>query len=87
MKIAKTTEEAWELQDKKIGEPHAFIQWKGTDVCMDIHCACGHQSHFDGEFAYRVKCPKCGQVYSCNGHIELIALSQNRKETGQVHER
>lgn len=31
---------------------HAFIQWKGTDVCMDFHCECGVHMHFDGDFAF-----------------------------------
>lgn len=39
--------------------PHAFVQWKGTDVCMDFHCDCGAQCHFDGYFADAVKCPHC----------------------------
>jgi hypothetical protein len=42
--------------------PRAFIQWKGTDVCMDFHCTCGEQYHFDGFFAYAVKC-NCGKVW------------------------
>jgi hypothetical protein len=40
----------------------AFIQWKGTDLCMDFHCTCGAQSHFDGFFAYALKC-RCGKVW------------------------
>ncbi len=40
-------------------EPRAFIQWKGTDVCMDFHCKCGAHCHFDGYFAYVVQCPHC----------------------------
>ena len=43
--------------------PRAFIQWKGTDVCMDFHCECGAYCHFDGYFAYTVKCPHCGAVW------------------------
>jgi hypothetical protein len=76
MKTAKTTEDAWNEQDKKDGEPHGWIQWKGTKVCMDIYCKCGQHSHIDAQFAYHVKCPKCGATYFCNGHIELIALEQ-----------
>jgi uncharacterized protein (DUF983 family) len=39
-----------------------FIQWKGTDLCMDLHCPkCGEHSHFDGMFAYAVRCGSCGQ--------------------------
>lgn len=40
-------------------EPHAFVQYKGTDICMDFHCECGAQCHFDGDFAYVVQCPHC----------------------------
>jgi len=35
-----------------------------------------NSSHIDADFAYHVKCPKCGTVYMCNGHIELIELEQ-----------
>ena len=54
--------------------PFAGIQWKGTDVCMDVHCKCGHDSHFDTDFCSHLKCPKCGQVYECSGVIKLTPL-------------
>jgi hypothetical protein len=73
-KIAKTSELAWDVQHKYDGQPHAWIQWKGTNVCMDIHCKCGEMTHVDNDFAYHVKCCKCGTVYFCNGNIELIEL-------------
>jgi hypothetical protein len=44
-------------------KPSAFIQWKGTDVCMDFYCDCGAHCHFDGSFAYTVKCPHCDEVW------------------------
>ncbi len=65
---------AWDMQEMYKGKPHGWIQWKGTDVCMDIHCKCGCHSHIDADFAYHVKCPSCKTVYACNGHIELIEL-------------
>lgn len=43
--------------------PNAFVQWKGTNVCMDFYCECGAQGHFDGYFAYTVKCQHCGTVW------------------------
>ena len=46
-----------------IEEPHAFIQWKGTDVCMDFWCECGAHLHFDGYFAYAVRCPHCKTIW------------------------
>lgn len=42
---------------------HAFIQWKGTDVCLDFYCECGEVGHFDGYFAYELKCPTCGVIW------------------------
>jgi hypothetical protein len=47
----------------KQAKPRAYIQWKGTDVCMDFHCECGACCHFDGAFAYTVKCPHCETVW------------------------
>lgn len=69
----------------QIDETHAFIQWKGTDVCMDFYCDCGAHCHFDGYFAYAVKCPHCETIWqmpshlfprkadekTCPGHIEM----------------
>lgn len=43
--------------------PQTFIQWKGTDLCMDFLCECGAHCHFDGDFAYCVKCPHCGDIW------------------------
>jgi hypothetical protein len=49
--------------------PYAFIQWKGTDVCMDFHCPCGHMGHVDDDFAYYVRCQGCGAVYEMNWYV------------------
>ena len=53
------------------GKPHAWIQWKGTDVCADIHCSCGTHSHFDGDFMYYVRCPGCDKVWEVGTHVTL----------------
>lgn len=50
-------------------EASMFIQWKGTDVCVDFQCACGSNGHFDGYFAYIIKCPDCGQHYSMGTQV------------------
>lgn len=73
-KIAKNSDEAWRIQETYEGKPHGWIQWKGTNVCMDVHCKCGSMFHIDADFAYNVKCPDCDTIYMCNGHIELIEV-------------
>ncbi len=57
--------------DERPERPFGWIQWKGTAVCMDIHCLCGVLGHIDADFAYHVKCGKCGRTYDVNGHVRL----------------
>lgn len=52
-----------------IENPSAFIQWKGTNVCMDFYCECGAHCHFDGYFAYVVKCPHCETEWEMPSHV------------------
>ena len=59
---------------------HGWIQWKGTDVCVDIHCKCGCDSHVDTTFFYYFQCPKCGKKYAVGQHIKLIELSEEEIE-------
>lgn len=54
-----------------------FIQWKGTDVCMDFHCECGQHSHFDGDFAYVVKCMDCGTRYEMGTQVRARKLADH----------
>lgn len=51
---------------------HGWIQFKGTNICLDVHCKCGELSHIDGDFVYFLQCPSCGLIYELNGYIELI---------------
>lgn len=57
-------------------KPHIWIQWKGTDVCCDIHCTCGYFGHYDGMFFYFFQCPKCKQVYECGTHISIYPIEK-----------
>ena len=54
---------------------NATIQWKGTNVCMDVHCPCGEHSHLDAEFAYFVRCPKCGVSYKVGERVTLTPMT------------
>ena len=46
-----------------------FIQWKGTEVCLDFTCACGQSGHLDGGFAYYVQCPSCEATYQMGTQV------------------
>jgi hypothetical protein len=75
-KKAIDKDEAWKIQETYKDKPHGWIQWKGTEVCMDVYCKCGKLIHIDDNFVYHIKCPYCNTVYMCNGHIELIELEK-----------
>lgn len=53
---------------------YGWIQWKGTDVCIDLHCTCGTHGHFDGDFMYSVQCNECGRKYAVGCNVKLIPL-------------
>jgi len=52
-----------------------WIQWKGTDVCMDVHCVCGHHSHIDAAFFYNFECVACHRKYAVGQNVKLIELT------------
>lgn len=54
--------------------PHAWIQWKGTNVCADIRCSCGNDTHVDDWFCYSVKCGKCGRLWGMDPNVTLVPL-------------
>lgn len=51
-----------------------FIQWKGTDVCMDFECSCGHGNHYDGFFAQFVQCSSCNAVFQLGTQVRAFRL-------------
>lgn len=58
------------------GEPFGLIQWKGTNVCIDIHCACGRHEHLDAEFCYAYRCPGCGRLFALASVVRLVPLPE-----------
>lgn len=54
--------------------PHGWIQWKGTNVCMEVYCQCGAHTHIDADFLYKLRCSACGQVYEVDPRIRLNPL-------------
>jgi len=61
-------------------KPHGWIQWKGTDACIDLHCACGAHCHFDGDFLYHWECPHCGRMWEMGSHIPMYEVEPERKD-------
>ena len=66
---------------EKDGKPfenicHLWIQWKGTDVCCDIHCVCGANLHFDGDFLYAFQCGRCKQIYETGSHVAIYPVKE-----------
>lgn len=59
---------------QRTGEGHAWIQWKGTNVCMDVHCRCGAHGHVDAEFAYFYRCAACGRTFVVGQTVRLYEM-------------
>ena len=62
------------IEADKIEGPHAWIQWRGTNVCMDVHCSCGEHGHVDADFAYFYRC-SCGKLWAVGRSLHLHALT------------
>lgn len=60
-----------EIQDSG---PYGWIQYKGSNICVDIHCSCGELSHYDGDFAYAVRCPYCQKAWVLGQTVRLVEL-------------
>lgn len=65
-------------QEPKQDRPSGWIQWKGTDACIDLHCECGHMDHFDGGFFYYYECSACHKKYAVGQVIKLIPLTDEQ---------
>lgn len=65
-------------------KPHVWIQWKGTDVCADIHCECGAHLHFDGDFMYFFRCPYCETVWETGTHIAIYKVKPEDVVNGSM---
>lgn len=59
---------------------HGWIQWKGTDVCMDVHCKCGYSGHVDSDFFYYFECPMCHSKYAVGSTVKLIELTEEQSK-------
>lgn len=60
--------------------PQGFIQYKGTNICIDLICKCGYRGHYDGDFLYYYRCPKCNTVYQLSCRVKLYELSEEESK-------
>jgi hypothetical protein len=61
--------------------PRAFIQYKGTDICCDIHCPnCKAHGHIDSYFCYQYRCLICNKVYELSPFIEMKEIENPDKQ-------
>lgn len=60
------------------GTGHGWIQWKGTDVCMDVYCTCGAHGHLDTDFAYFYKCLHCGDTFAVGQTVRLYPIAKDK---------
>jgi len=52
-----------------------FIQWKGTNLCMDFHCPeCETDNHYDGDFMHFIRCSGCFAVFELSTGIDVRKL-------------
>lgn len=69
--------EEHEKNSEARNQTEVFIQWKGTDVCFDFWCAeCGAEGHFDGYFAYMIRCGSCGALYAMPFTVYPVRISE-----------
>jgi uncharacterized protein (DUF983 family) len=60
----------------------ANIQWKNTDLCIDLFCACGEKTHFDGYFRQMLQCAKCEAVYRLDNEVKFRKPELPGKDLG-----
>lgn len=68
------------------GNGQGRIQWKGTDVCMDVLCVCGNGGHVDGDFVYYLHCPKCGRYLAVDPVVQLVEVPEDEESTWNPYE-
>lgn len=78
--------EHMEAHDPEPSAPNARVQWKGTDVCIDIRCECGARGHVDGASFYQYRCNHCGRVYGVSPYVRLVPLPDGTQEPDMMRE-
>ena len=67
----------WSFEGGAQGDGHVYVQWKGTNVCMDFTCPrCGFGGHIDADFVYEILCGECGQLFKVSCKVGIKAISE-----------
>ena len=74
-------------QDNSSEGASGWIQWKGTDVCIDLKCVCGAGAHMDAEFFYFYECGNCHRKYAVGQTVKLIELTPEQAENEHCKDR
>ena len=61
-----------------------FVQWKGSDVCLDFSCSCGWRGHVDADFAYAVRCQACERVWLLPDTLTLVEDDGRYETSGGI---
>jgi hypothetical protein len=61
--------------------PEVFLQWKGTDACLDLWCPCGRELHFDGYFASQLTCGNCAETWQLPHTLKPEPVTPDRPLT------
>lgn len=83
--MSKPLDPSWDYEVDPDTGVSMFIQWKGTDVCMDFRCPCGHWGHIHGDFAYFYRCI-CGKVYELGYQVRTREVSEQDLVDSRVPE-
>lgn len=68
-------------------KPSNFIQWKGTDVCMDVLCLCGGTYHVDQQdFLYVLFCNACGRFWKLGTEVTMTEIPPPLPKTTCVYD-
>lgn len=71
--------------------PSVYIQYKGSNICIDFHCLCDQENehtgvgHFDGDFAYALQCSRCGRVYEMPTELALTLVETTEFQPRVIH--
>lgn len=65
------------VQNRGMADAEVFLQWKGTDACMDFWCPCGAALHYDGYFGDQLTCGRCGQSWQLPHALTAVAADRD----------